>query len=132
MVFPFTAEGKLIYDPTAGKAANSWWVIVECPKDIMDYYHHWVKKENGIVLNKPLFGSHISVVRGEEPPENNKECWRKYHEEIIEFSYSHDIHSSDDFYWLEVASPRLAQIREELGLPALPTFGFHLTIGRKI
>jgi hypothetical protein len=132
MDYPFQAEGKIIYDPTAGKAANAWWVIVECPKDIMDYYHHWAKKENETILNKPLFGSHISVVRGEEPPDSLKPQWRKHHEEAVTFHYSHEIFSSGEYYWLEVACPRLEELRTELGLTANPEFGFHLTIGRKI
>jgi len=75
--FPFSAVGKIIYDPTAGKAANPWWVIVECPKDILDYYHHWMKREKGIRLNKPLFGAHISVIRGVQ-----KQQLKKYVEGI--------------------------------------------------
>lgn len=126
----FKSNGKIIYDPTAGNAKNDWWIIVECPKDILDYYHHWILKEENIKLNKPLFGAHISVVRGEEPP--NKELWRKYHEKEISFSYSHDIENKDEYYWLRVSSPELNDIREELGLTRDVEFGFHLTIGRII
>lgn len=132
MMKNFKSKGKIIYDPVAGKAKNSWWVIVECPKDILDYYHHWIKKDLDLTLNKPLFGAHISVVRGEEPPLEKQELWRKYHEKEIEFEYSHDIETEGEYYWLRVQCEELNELRRELGLEETVQFGFHLTIGRVI
>jgi hypothetical protein len=128
----FTSIGKIVYDPTAGNAKNPWWVIVECPKDILDYYHHWIKKEENIKLNKPLFGAHISVVRGEEPPLEKQNLWRKYHEKEITFSYQHEVENLNEYYWLSVECPELNELREELGLSPEVEFGFHLTIGRVV
>lgn len=126
----FQAKGKIIYDPVAGKAQNPWWVIVECPKDIMDYYHYWLEREEGVKLNKPLFGSHISVVRGEEPAESSKHLWKVCHEEEVEFAYSHEIMNNGEYYWLEIDCMKLNELRETLGLEEKVQFGFHLTIGR--
>lgn len=130
--FPFSAVGKIIYDPTAGKAANPWWVIVECPKDILDYYHYWMKREKGIHLNKPLFGAHISVIRGEEPPKEKQQLWRNHHEKEVTFYYSPNLDTEGEYWWLDVSCPDLLSIREELGLQAEVEFGFHFTIGREL
>ena len=128
----FKAKGKIVYDPVAGKAQNPWWVIVECPKDIIEYYHHWLEKEEKVKLNKPLFGSHISVVRGEEPHKDYLKNWNKRHKKEVEFEYSHEIESEGLYYWLRVYSEDLKKLREELGLEPNVEFGFHLTIGRKL
>ncbi|WP_375347355.1 hypothetical protein ACEWPB_28850 (plasmid) [Priestia megaterium] len=66
----FEAKGKIVYDPAVGKAFDAWWVIIQCPEVILNYYHYWIVKETGLRLNKPLFGSHISMIRGEEPLKN--------------------------------------------------------------
>lgn len=128
----FKTKGKIIYDPVAGNANNPWWVIVECPKDIIDYYHHWILKELGLKINKPLFGAHISVIRGEEPPSELQSLWRKHHEQEVEFTYTHDVHSEGTYYWLDVECAELSELRNELGLDPHVQFGFHLTIGRII
>jgi hypothetical protein len=128
----FKAEGKIIYDPTAGKAKNPWWVIVECPKDIIQYYHHWITKEEGVKLNKPLFGSHISVVRGEEPSNDKKNLWGRRKEKIVTFTYNHEVGMENDYYWLRVHCQELNELRIELGLPPNVEFGFHLTIGKVV
>lgn len=128
----FKATGKIVYDPVAGKAQNPWWVIVECPKDIIEYYQHWITKEEGIKLNKPLFGAHISVVRGEEPPEDCRDLWRKMQEQEVEFTYAHEVETDGEYYWLRVECEELNQLRKELGLSEHVQFGFHLTIGRLI
>lgn len=128
----FKTQGKLIYDPTAGQAQNSWWMIVECPKDIIEYYQYWITKETGNKLNRPLFGAHISVIRGEEPPEVKKRLWKKYHEEEISLEYEHKSNTNGEYWWLEVTCERLKEIRKEIGLAEEVEFGFHLTIGKVI
>jgi len=128
----FEATGKIVYDPTAGKAKNPWWIIVECPKDILDYYHYWISRKSKLPINKPLFGAHVSVVRGEEPPLEHQNLWRKYHEKEVTFHYSHQVDQNDEYWWVNVECPFLNELREELGLNPHVEFGFHLTIGRKI
>ena len=128
----FHTKAKLIYDPTAGKAKNKWWVIAECPADILAYYHHWLEKETGTKLNKPLFGSHISVIRGEEPPADKQHLWRKRHEQEVDIFYSPIIEDHSGFYWLPISCPSLCEVRAELGLSPQVEYGFHLTIGREI
>jgi hypothetical protein len=128
----FKAKGTVIFDPTAGEAANKWWAIVECPKDIIDYYKYWVTKNQKIKISAPLFGSHISIIRGEEPKDKFKHLWRFRHGEEVEFTYTPDYENLGEYWWLNVECPRLVEIRRELGLSDLPDYKFHLTIGKLI
>jgi hypothetical protein len=127
-----SSSGIITYDPVAGKAKNAWWVIIECDKEILNYYHYWILKEKHVLLNKPLFGSHISVIRGEEPNENRKILWKKQHGENIKFVYSHELETDGNFWWLAVKSSALSDLRSDLGLSKEIEFGFHLTIGKNI
>ena len=126
----FQAKGNIIYDPIVGKAQDPWWIIIECPNDIIHYYQNWIIKEIGTKLNKPLYGPHISVLRGEEPPQHKKYLWNKYHNEEITFFYEHNAQTNGVHWWLNVYCERLKEIRKELGLKAEIDFDFHLTIGR--
>lgn len=119
----FTSKGMINY--------HSRWVILECPKDIVDYYHYWIHRELGIKLHKPKFGSHVSVIRGSEEFNRETPLYRKYHEEEVAFQYSNQIETNGDYWWLPVHCEILGQLRAELGLEKEPTFGFHLTIGRE-
>ncbi|MNC01393.1 hypothetical protein D3C81_958460 [compost metagenome] len=125
----FKSTGIVTYDPTAGKAANQWWVIIRGDEGIIDYYKHWIEKKNKVLINKPLFGSHISVVRGEEP--THKELWRYNHDVEVEFEYSNQIDTLNGYWWVPVKCERLSELRVKLGLSAEPLHGFHLTIGKE-
>lgn len=124
------AEGFINFDPTAGKAANKWWMIIQCPHDIVDYYEHQLERWANTKTNKPLFGSHISVIRGEEPADEYKTLWKQNQGRKIEFEYSHIVECSEEYCWLAVQSKDLEQIRSNFGLEPVPQFGFHLTIGK--
>jgi hypothetical protein len=126
----FQSKGKIIYDPTGGNAYDPWWIIIECPNDIIHYYQNWIRNEKGIRLNKPLYGAHISVLRGEEPTQHKKYLWKKYQNEEITFYYDHKVQSNGVHWWLNVYCERLKEIRQELGLEGEIKFDFHLTIGR--
>lgn len=105
---------------------------MECPKDIVDYYRSWVLREKGIKLHKPRFGSHVSVIRGNEELDRQSSLYRKHHEVKVCFQYGNDLQTNGDYWWLPVTCELLGEIRQELGLIAEPPFGFHLTIGREM
>lgn len=128
----FTATGTLVFDPVAGKAQNPWWAIIECPKDIIEYYHHWIAKEENVKLNKPLFGAHISVIRGEEPPDSFKSIWGAGQGSELLFSYKHEVETNGEYWWLRVRCEELNALRKKMGLNSEVEFDFHLTIGRVI
>ena len=124
----FTASGKLIYDPKARIKPAPWWLILKTDKGLMEYYQHWIKQHYDVGFEKTVWGSHISVIRGDEPL--NKEAWGKYNNEVIPFTYTNRIYRVHWFFCVDAYSPRLEEIRAELGLPKLPKYGFHITIGR--
>lgn len=127
----FKGHCKLIYDPVhpdaKRKGFQSSWLKADVSNSIRNYYSWWVAREARMIMNKPLWSSHITVIRGETP--KRAEFWKKYEGKIIEFSYSIPICMSDKYCWLKVVAPELEAIRMELGLSRQPRVPFHLTIG---
>ena len=128
------STGTLMYEPGKGtKHYVPWWAIVRTDPGIIDLYC-WLSRRYGkpITQNK-LWGPHISGIKGEEP--KNMDAWGKDFGEI-EFWYSNVIRYDNGMHaWLDIWSPMLHDIREQLGLPAKIGFGghprhFHMTLGR--
>jgi hypothetical protein len=127
--------GKLVYSPRSHLGSNEKWAVVMCDDEISKYYRHLFSKDypylNGERIGKltrPVWGTHISVIRGEFLP--NIKLWRADENKIIEFDYEGGVIDNGEYYWLKVTCPYLSDLREKYGLPRLPKFGFHLTIGR--
>lgn len=127
--------GKLIYSPRTHLASSDRWLVVMCDDEISRYYRHLYSKEypylNGdrsVKLTRPVWGTHISVIRGERLP--NPSVWRADEGKLIEFEYEGGVVDNKEYYWLRVTCPYLADLRQKMGLPREPRFGFHLTIGR--
>lgn len=121
----FASSGKLVY------SENPFKLIVEVDKEISRYYRSFIPKS--IRFNKQKYDPHISVVRNENIDEKN---WRKYSGCYAEFSYSNYIYCDETYWWLEVSSKFLEEVRAELGLPLISditmspskTHRFHITI----
>jgi hypothetical protein len=80
-------------------------------------------------LQPPMFAVHVTVVRGQERvPEDKQHLWKAHEGEVIEFEYCLTPEVKYGFWHLNVRSPRMMQLREELGLTA--EHNLHLTIGR--
>jgi len=134
-----TGYGYIKYDPYRGsmKKRTSWWAVVEIDCEITRYFRWWVKKEFWIDLKQPSWDAHISIIRGERPPEDLQHLWKKYDGQRVEFKYKHHVRQSGDttgsdrpdYYWfVEVDCPLLKQIRDEFGFPS--DWKQHITIGR--
>jgi hypothetical protein len=131
----YQSTGKIVFNPIprdGSKPNKSWWAIVECPHDIIEYYRYWVTKNQKFKLNFPSFGAHISIIRDEEPPDDFKYLWKKRDGMLVNFTYSPDFETNGEYYWLNVHCPVLNEIRTELGLPSEPEYGYHLSIGKII
>lgn len=124
---PHLDTGKLIFDPKEGtKHFKPWWMLVSCDQGIVDLYRWFLKKYGLPTMPNKLWGPHISVIKHEEPP--SKHLWQKLDDEV-EFRYSTNIRWDNDCHaWLDVYSPDLSLIRQEMGLRAKEWF--HLTLGR--
>lgn len=124
----FYSSGYLQVDPLPGtKHFEPWWALLICDKDIAGYYS-WHLKKFGIESNTAnLWGIHISITRGEEPP--NKELWNKQNGKLFNFGYDGFIRfDNGEHAWIDIYSEELSNFRESLGL--IPKNKFHLTIGR--
>jgi hypothetical protein len=129
-----TSTGKLIFDPRlqfGGKPnVKPFWLMLDCDEEIARYYKYLLFKERCILLNEScLWGSHISVIRGECPKTGS---WGIQADEEIEFTYDGVVCGNGTYYWMNVQCPRLSEIRQYYGLSPEPYYGFHLTIGNNI
>lgn len=129
------STGKLTYSPRTHLNSSDRWVVVMCDDEISRYYRHLYTVEypyaNGIKtgkLTRPVWGAHISVMRGERLPK--QELWKLDEGKMVEFTYEGGVIDNDEYYWLKVTCPYLEDLREKYGLPRSPRFGLHLTIGR--
>ncbi len=120
-------QGILRYYPLEGEAKNIGWLILECDRDLSLYYCHFLQKRWGIRLQHPRLGSHITVVRGEVVRHLLR--WEAYPHQTIHFYYSNEIKTNGRYWWLNVYSPCLVSIRQELGLTVKPEYDLHVTIG---
>jgi len=135
----FTSTGIIKYDPHrfGMKKKTQWWAVVEVDKEITRYFRWWVMKNYWIDLCQPSWDAHISIIRGERPPEDKMDLWKKYNGQKIEFEYSLNVRRSgdttgwdrpDSYWFVEVKCPLLTQIRDEFGFPS--NWNQHITIGR--
>jgi hypothetical protein len=122
--------GKLVYSPKTHLASSERWLILSCDDEISRYYRHlfyrdypWLGK-----LTRPVWGTHISIIRGEKIP--NYQLWRLDENKLVDFEYEDGVKDNGEYYWLKVHCPYLAALRTKYGLTPEPRFGFHLTVGR--
>jgi len=122
--------GKLIYSPRTHLGSNDKWLALMCDDEISKYYRHMFSKEfpwKG-ALTRPIWGTHISVIRGEKI--SNPNLWGLNNNQIISFEYQPGVLDNGQYFWLKAKCPALSNLRVQYGLSPEPRFGFHLTIGR--
>ena len=106
------------------------WLMVDCDEELARYYRRLVHLySRSIDLQKPLHGSHITVIAGKYEPNHIEKYWKKYDGQPVEFKYTHEIGSDGVYFWLPVFCEHFESVRKELGLnPTIP-IPWHLTIG---
>lgn len=133
----FKAQGKLVYDPVRPdfkKTHKTRTLIVELPRDQLDQYYQWfLEKKFGqwMTLQRPMFGLHCTVVKGDERiSQDRMKFWKKYQGHRVELMYDPTrIERHWQFWSLTVEAPQLIDIRRELGLRL--DFRLHITFGRQ-
>ncbi len=137
--------GKLVYDPARDvsvtneavkfkKVHKQRTLVVELPWSQLHLYYQWFLRKNfgsWFELQPPMYGLHVTVVKGNEHinPKFMK-FWKKYDGQEIEISYDPSkIECHWKFWSIDVVSPRLFEIRKELGLNDFHRM--HITIGRQ-
>lgn len=126
----FKSIGKLVYSPRTRLASSDRWLVLMCDDSISEYYRNMFYREFPYLgkLTRPVWGTHISIIRGERIP--NYELWKLDANKIIEFEYDPGVRDNGEYYWLNVKCEYLGDLREKYGLKRDPQFGLHLTIGR--
>jgi hypothetical protein len=130
----YTSTGKIVYDPYRGsmKHKTAWWCVLEVDPEITRYYRWWIEREHHIhSLVVPAWDAHVSIIRGEEPREDLKHLWKKYHGQKVEFKYEHNPSRAkkSEFWFVEVEAPFLIDIRKEFEKPY--DWALHLTVGKQ-
>lgn len=106
-----------------------------CDDEISKYYRTLYSYDHKILnagystkLARPVWGTHISIIRNEKIPNHN--LWGLNSNKLIEFEYDGGVIDNGEYYWLKVYCNELSNLREKYGLSKYPKFGFHLTVGR--
>jgi hypothetical protein len=130
------APGTFRYSPTNNGSllrrdggTTKWWLVIEVDEEFGRYMRHlfemWSYRTR--FLRAPLWGTHISVIRNEEPP--LKDAWERLEGQEVVFDYDPAVQETDGYLWLGVTCPQALDHRAELGLPREPWPPLHLTIG---
>lgn len=128
--FPHTSHGILRYSPQLLGIQEKYWLVLDCDHQLGKYYRTLYKlfHHNCRQLSTPSWKEHITIIRNETPI-SNPHKWEAYNNQIVPFLYSNIMHHNDEYCWLNIHSPQLLNIRNELGL-GTPEFPLHLTIGK--
>lgn len=139
----FETTAIIRYDPPRPgmRRRTEWWCVATVSGQIAAHMRRWVDVS---ILNPfaipdaglipPPWGAHVSVIRGEKPPPSTRNLWKKHDGRKIVIRYAFDPRPGDrldggtDFWVIEVKSPEIIAIRDELGL--VTRHPLHLTIGK--
>ena len=125
-----SGEGLLNYSITE---TGLYRLVVDVDPAISDYYRALVPKS--VRLNRQKYAPHITVLREAAIP--RLLAWGAYDGERIVFEYNPEIRTGEVYFWLEVYSKDLEDIRVGLGLdpfgpnarPPDDKDCFHMTLG---
>ena len=105
------------------------WAIMKVDRDHIRPYLEEIRA-SGTQISCSAWGAHISVIRGEL-----QQWGLKQKHEINAMSFQVTVKTTirqnrRGYYWLDVQSKDLEELRLHLGLPPRPRPPFHLTIGK--
>lgn len=129
--------GTVRYNPTIrgdsttrrDGGSTEWWVILDCDPELGRLLRHFYQQSRFRTVNPqpPLWGTHVSVIRGEEPPDKAK--WKARNGLSVPMEYELTVWETRGYLWVPVWCPAANDLRTELGLPPEPTPTIHLTFG---
>ena len=132
--------GKIEFDPVnVTKKHNkqaSWkkTAMIKFDCDIWEYYSWFLKKRFNLYLNKPLRGTHLTIINDKFDPETEylyDQGRQLFHGKEIRIQYDPTLIRANDkgHWWINAQSDDAKNIRSVMGLTPDPYFGFHITIG---
>lgn len=103
------------------------WALLECDDELGKMYRSLYSLEYFYKpkIQKPLWGSHISIIRGEGIL---NEDIKTILPSNIEYLYRSEMRTNGIHFWLPVCCPALDIIRDLFGLPHT-LVDYHLSIG---
>ena len=132
----FEIKGKIEFDPvnvTKKHLNQSSWkktVMVKFQDDTYDYYAWFLKKRFNLILNKPLRGTHFTIINDKVDDEIYEQARQMFDGKEVSIFYDpEDIRSNEKgHWWIKAYSDDGMNIRNVMGL-GRPFFGQHITIG---
>jgi hypothetical protein len=101
------------------------WAILELDNSVIDGHVASLRRKS-ICLSKSVWGTHCTVIRGETFSGRPREG-----DEFSVLVADKVRHNSKGYYWLEVKSQGLEDLRESMGLSPRPKPSFHITLGKR-
>jgi len=134
MIFP--VRGYLEFEPeNVTKKHNfqhSWKrvAMIRTNCDMHLYYAWFLKKRFSLELNKPLRGTHVTIISDKIiDRELFDRIAKTFNKKEILFYVDPEPRSNGEHWWLRVYCPDAIAIRVAAGLNPDPYFSFHLTLG---
>ena len=129
--------GKIIFDPQPISGSKDmfkpFWVITTLEDDLRYYYAWFLKRRYRITVQRPAWGAHISVVRGEETTIENWEYFKNiYNNKEIEFNHELVPKTNGNHWWLKIDCSELYELRTNMGYSKDAKWSFHLTLGMSV
>lgn len=131
------SSGTLRYSPEIRPGSTTrrdggstrWWLIVDADPELGRYLRHLytIGHRRTRTLQAPLWGVHVSVIRGEEPPDAS--TWGRDDGARVEFEIDPHACETEGYVWYPVRCDAMLELRERLGLAREPEPALHLTIG---
>lgn len=133
----FQISGKIEFDPinvTKKHNRQSSWkktAMVKFDCDTWEYYAWFLQKRFNLKLNKPLRGTHITIINDMVDSEIYTQAREIFHGQELIFKYdpTHIRANDKGHWWLKVYCDDVRNIRTAMGLTPDPYFGLHMTIG---
>lgn len=133
----FELKGKIEFDPvnvTKKHNSQSSWkktAMVKFDDDTWAYYAWFLEKRFNLKLNKPLRGTHITIINDRCDFDTFEQARQVFDGKEITLKYDPTIIRANKkgHWWIKVECEDVRSIRKAMGLTPDPYFGLHLTIG---
>lgn len=131
----FKVRGILNFSPEdktkKHKSQSSWkrTAMINTNCDLSEYYAWFIKKRFNLELNKPLRGTHVTIISDIVDADIFNQASKFFNGKEIDFYFETEPRTDSKHWWLRVYCPDAENIRESIGLSREPYFSFHLTIG---
>jgi hypothetical protein len=133
----FEIKGKLHFDPinvTKKHHRQSSWkkvAIIKFNDDLPEYYTWFLNKRFNLYLNKPLRGSHMTLINDKINDDIYNQAKEIFDGKEFTVRYNpEDIRCNDKgHWWVKSYCDDGEVIRNSMGL-GRPYYGFHITMGR--